>query len=385
MNDKPTALTATIVFESCAVNRDENVAGNIQAVKKLRRHDGVYTFISRNSIRHHLFNALKQKHGWKEATVVVGKSREKKVIQFDIRKEGIHKSQELDFFGYMYTDEPFPVTRKAPVGLTKAVSLEKWEGDMAFYANHDLVQRAKMSYGEEAQPNPFSKEEHLSLYKYSVVVDLCRVGKDVAIIPEDAIPEDKNGKELEFFGFSLRKANGEIHIEDKNDEYEKVGEIRIDSIQNKYYKVELILEPKERAKRVCEFMDVVLNGFQISSSTESWPLEPVFAVVAFTKIPITIFNPYVNLSSTGKIDLSFINHVQGNSNIVDFKVFAPSNFVDWNNLCKDTQNIIIEDYGKLMKWVKEEICEIYNVSENDLQCERKHDPSDTLSDGEMYR
>ncbi|MCD6552065.1 type I-B CRISPR-associated protein Cas7/Cst2/DevR, partial [Thermotoga sp.] len=173
------AITATVVFEASAVNRDENIANNIQSLKKLRRNDGVYTFFSRASMRHHIFNALVKKHGWKPAKV----AKDRDVIQFDILDESILTSEELDFFGYMKTlgSGNISISRKAPVGMTKAISLERWEGDMAFYANHDLVQRAR-EIGENADPNPFSKEEHLSLYKYSVVVDLENIGKERIVI-----------------------------------------------------------------------------------------------------------------------------------------------------------------------------------------------------------
>lgn len=195
------AITTTVVFEASAVNRDEKIADNVQSLKKLRREDGVYTYFSRSSMRHHIFNALVKKHGWKPARV----TKDKGVIQFDIFEESIATSEELDFFGYMRTAGDISFARKAPVGMTKAISLESWEGDMAFYANHDLVERARKS-GQNADPNPFAKEEHFSHYKYSVTVDLERIGKEVHILPQKT--KQKKGKQKEgskLFGISLEE------------------------------------------------------------------------------------------------------------------------------------------------------------------------------------
>jgi len=307
------AITTTVVFEASAVNRDENIANNVQSLKKLRRKDGVYTYFSRSSMRHHIFNALVKKHGWKPARV----TKDRDVIQFDIFEESIATSEELDFFGYMRTGD-INIARKAPVGMTKAVSLESWEGDMAFYANHDLVERARKS-GQSADPNPFAKEEHFSHYKYSVTVDLERVGKEVHILPKE-IKVKNVRKKLEealdrFLGIELKElirdrvfSGGEGKAE-----FEDMGEA---------YRIVFDLNEEEKKRRLKEFFDVIINGFEIHSSTESWSASPVFVIVASTKMPVTLFNPYVQLND-GKVDLRSLSQVvEGNTNILDYRIWA---------------------------------------------------------------
>jgi len=186
------ALTFTLVFEGAALNRDEKIGGNIASIKKLNRYgfDGqqrTHSFISRESIRHHLFHTLCQNPDTKWTPSEV--TAQNKVVQFDLRKSNILNSPELDAFGYMYTQGGSnAITRKAPVTLTKAVALEPWEGDMQFNANHDMARRADVS------PNPTNKEENQSMYKFSLTIDLDRFGKDSWVM--NSCEDNKEEKKL---------------------------------------------------------------------------------------------------------------------------------------------------------------------------------------------
>lgn len=344
------AISATIVFEASAVNRDENIGGNIQSLKKLRREDGVYTFFSRAFLRHHLFNALVKKYGWKPAKVLAKVRREKVVVQFNVLEDSILSSEELDFFGYMYTDG-ITFTRKAPVGMTKAVSLERWEGDMAFYANHDLVQRAREE-GFGAEPNPFSKEEHLSLYKYSVTIDLERIGECEVMIPKEKEKENGNKKEKKKErgnkkGYEMKRIFG---VDFNNLKAQKVitmekGEIRLEE-HDDFYKIKLSLKEEEKTRRIEQFLDVVLNGFEIHSSTESWSTSPLLLVVATTKIPVVIFDPYVRLSGK-KIRLDLLENAFKNTNIEECRIWYDPRIVE-GKVSEEAK--VCSDLKELAKW-----------------------------------
>jgi len=183
-------IAVTIIFDGAALNRDEKIGGNIQSIKKLNVNGKITSFISRPAMRHYLFNTLIRSASWKQA-IVTGQGQ---VAQFDILQDDILTSEELDAFGYMFTiSGENSITRKAPVGLTKAVSLSSYEQDMAFYANHDLVQRANKQ-GLAITPNPFQREEHNAFYKASFTIDSKILGEDIWVVKEKPSYDNVNKK-----------------------------------------------------------------------------------------------------------------------------------------------------------------------------------------------
>jgi len=220
-------ITATVIFEASALNRDEKIGGNIPSIKKLtRKGNQAYSFISRVAIRHYLFTTLNKLYpqDWQPAPVILSGSGDKKVVQFDITKANILTHAELDAFGYMFTiGKQSSITRKAPVGITKAVSLEPWEGDMQFNANHDLVNRPEARLAG-ATPDPVNREEHLSLYKVSFTIDVEKLGRDEWWIYGYDFHED--AKTLVLY---LSPSGAEIVLKnvEKDEETFKIGEDRI--------------------------------------------------------------------------------------------------------------------------------------------------------------
>ena len=99
-------------------------------------------------------------------------SVDKKVVQFSAETT-IKDYPELDFFGYMKTTKgENSKNRSAIVRLSNAVSLETFKGDLEFLTNKGLADRA----GEF--PNIAQAEIHKSYYKYTLTIDLDKIGVD---------------------------------------------------------------------------------------------------------------------------------------------------------------------------------------------------------------
>jgi CRISPR-associated protein Cas7/Cst2/DevR subtype I-B len=179
-------VTVTVIFDGAALNRDEKIGGNILSIKKLNVNGEVRSFIGKPAIRHYMFQTLHRSCNWTPAKV----TGQGQVVQFDLTQNDILSSPELDLFGYMFTIGRQAITRKSPLGITKAVALSPYEADLAFYANHDLVARGKQE-GLNVSPSPVNKEEHNSFYKVSFTLDAEMVGKDIWIVEDCKYENDK--------------------------------------------------------------------------------------------------------------------------------------------------------------------------------------------------
>lgn len=263
-------ITITVIYPGHALNRDEKIGGNILSIKKLTKGGEVYSFISRSAIRHYIFQTLVRAHQgkppWEPAPVIESGTGGKKVVQFDLSRASILTHAELDVFGYMATfgKGESAVTRKSIIGITKAVSLEPYMGDMAFYANHDLVERS-LREGGSATPNPFSREEHTAYYKVSFVIDVDRLGREEHIV--DSEP-------------SVGETSGE-------------GEVKVHKLEGKKHKVSYRLFSDSRKKRLLDLLEVLHDGIIAQTSGEANTLIPIAFAAAFVKVPVVLLDPYI--------------------------------------------------------------------------------------------
>ncbi|HOQ50815.1 MAG TPA: type I-B CRISPR-associated protein Cas7/Cst2/DevR [Candidatus Atribacteria bacterium] len=311
-------ITLTVIFESSALNRDEKIGGNILSIKKLKMGDKIVSFIGKPAIRHYLFETLVKSYNWKPS-LVTGQGD---VVQFDITKDDILTSPELDAFGYMYTiGNQASITRKAPVGITKAISLDPYEGDMAFYANHDLVNRG-IKQGLSVTPNPYNKEEHFSFYKVSFAIDVDILGKDGWITEE---PKFDNGIiEIRLSDNDRKEVKNAKPVDIENNRYTVEGGtiewLKI-SDSNKY-KVTFEVSEEEKKKRIMEILNAIKNGLYAQSSNESNTIVPLFLIAGYVKVPSPVFHPYLELSRVGEKTYEVMGISDAlNNGWIDGKVF----------------------------------------------------------------
>jgi len=181
-NLKPQGLTISVIFDAMSLNYGEGV-GNISELKKLSKSGELLSYESRQAIRYDIYRMLRELFNTdvdKEEPLTA----EQDVVQFK-PEANIKDYVEVDLFGYMKTEKnKGSLTRPAVVRISPAISLEPMFLDVEFGTNLNFAKRAGVN------PNPFQFEHHLSLYSYTITIELDRVGED----PNDAIslePQEK--------------------------------------------------------------------------------------------------------------------------------------------------------------------------------------------------
>lgn len=373
-NQKFKDITVTIIFEGAALNRDEKIGGNIQSIKKLTIGDKVVSFISRPAIRHYLFNTLVQSfpEDWKSAMITA----QGEVAQFDIIKDDIFSSAELDSFGYMYTiGGESSITRKAPVGITKAISFLIYNQDMSFYTNHNLVHRANEE-GFNMTPNPFQREENNSYFKLSFTIDSKMIGEDVILVNNKPNFDEEKG----ILFIEIKEKTGlvkefkNVVKEEEKEEYiiknceQEIGKIKVEEKSNNIFKVHLILSEEIKKRRICQILEAIRNGLVAHSSGEDNTIIPLFMIAAPVKVPSPIFHPYIDLIlENNKLKVIGISDCIKNSWIINNKVYIQdSERLQVDKLSLNKDNLKDNLYEKWDDFLKD--CGLKNCS-----CESNND------------
>ncbi|MCD6484774.1 MAG: hypothetical protein J7L47_06655, partial [Candidatus Odinarchaeota archaeon] len=169
---------------------------------------------------------------------------------------------------------------------------------------------------DDSNPNPYNRQEHKSLYKYSVVIDLERIGKD-----------DENSK--------------------------------------------IALEDEEKVKRICQLLEAIKNlHHQIMAYRE--PLYPLFIAAAHLKYGSPIFHNYVELKYN-KEKKAVINGELFENGLEHAKKIAKNGNerIIWGMLKGagalhlDIEGVETNSAGKpidVIEKVKNWVCEIYEVN-----------------------
>ncbi|HPE70128.1 MAG TPA: type I-B CRISPR-associated protein Cas7/Cst2/DevR [Thermotogota bacterium] len=333
------SLTISMAFNGAAINRDEKIGGTVLSIKKLSKNKKAHSVLSKPSQRYHLFQTLvhlnPQDPDWTPCEVV----REKEVVQFDLSKRNILNSAELDLFGYMNTT--LMLMRKSPLGLTKALSIEEWRGDMLFYANHDLVKRAN------ATPNPYSKEEHETLFETTFTLDTLRLGKDQWKV-KDGKPTYKDGVLLIEHG---NKGVDTIRMEGMEKVQEGIfqdasgSKVSLSS-DGKFLVVDFQLSPEKKKDRIQALLFALKNGIQYQVSGESVGIVPAFFLAATLQVPVPVFHRFLKAGETpGSLDGHSIQNALENEYILDFFLQDKQNLLD--HPC-DGNDKRVEDWGKFV-------------------------------------
>ena len=320
-NKKKGFLTLTVIFEAMSLNRDEG-AGNFQTLHTIRRKNGVYTFMSRQALTYAVRKCLIESGEWREAPVFSSQD----VVQYDLKRASVYTHPELDLFGYMYTlGGENAVTRPAPVTFTHAISIEPYEGDAGFYANHEMVRRGLGEGQKDATPNPFNRQEHLSLYKYSVLIDLERIGNEpdmrseiLRIFNTIRQPSGKNNNEkinsLKSIAKGIGISDEQVKSKDNITELQNFIIDKCIDFLNTHYSTKIETSSNGLENKIEKIANYLGNPIEVNSKTERlsqlldaikylahqiqgvrWSLVPLFVVGAHIKYGSPLFHNFVEL------------------------------------------------------------------------------------------
>ena len=324
-------LTLTIITQKAtSLNYGENI-GNVSILKKLSLGDNSQvTYVSDKALKYEIRRKGKEEKGWRlldeeVKELVKGSLKNKKLDVDDFGKVLLQTYEEFDLFGGLLTNLKGveskkvelsygdSVKRTAPVKLTYAFSISKFQGDMDFMNNIDAYNRY-IKYIEQKEAQVITQsEQHTAHYYYTIAIDLDRIG----------VWEPEIGTEE-------------------------------------------VISAEERAKRVKDLLDIIRTlSRQIRGRYEN--LSPIFVIGGIYKVKNPFFMGSVSAKETedGKLLLDI-------NRLLDCKGIIPEEHRD-NTLCgllsgyfaneeEIREKLNCKSVGEVFEELKKKVEAIYGVS-----------------------
>jgi CRISPR-associated protein Cst2 len=187
-------LTLTIITQrATSLNYGENI-GNVAILKKLSLGDNSQiTYVSDKALKYDIRRKGKEEKGWRlldeKVKELIEKSKDGKKLNVDkFAKELVQEYQEFDLFGGLLTNLKGAdgkkvelsygdsVKRTAPVKITYAYSISKFQGDMDFMNNIEAYNRYIRHIEQKDAQVITQSEQHTTHYYYTVAIDLDGIG-----------------------------------------------------------------------------------------------------------------------------------------------------------------------------------------------------------------
>jgi CRISPR-associated protein Cst2 len=325
-------LTLTIITQrATSLNYGENI-GNVSILKKLSLGDNSQiTYVSDKALKYDIRRKGKEEKGWRlldeKVKELIEKSKDGKKLNVDkFAKELVQEYQEFDLFGGLLTNLKGAdgkkvelsygdsVKRTAPVKITYAYSISKFQGDMDFMNNIEAYNRYIRHIEQKDAQVITQSEQHTAHYYYTIAIDLDRIG----------VWETENGTE------------------------EEKG-----------------IPAEEKAKRVRDLLDIIRTlSRQIRGRYEN--LSPIFVIGGIYKVKNPFFMGCIGAKETedGKLLLDV-------NKLLDCKGIIPEEERD-NTLCgllsgffaneqEIREKLNCKSVGEVFEELKNRVGEIYGV------------------------
>lgn len=208
-------LTLTIITQrATSLNYGESI-GNVSILKKLSLGDNSQiTYVSDKALKYDIRRKGKEEKGWRllneKVKELIEKSKDGKKLNVDkFAKELVQEYQEFDLFGGLLTNLKGAdgkkielsygdsVKRSAPVKITYAYSISKFQGDMDFMNNIEAYNRYIRHIEQKDAQVITQSEQHTAHYYYTIAIDLDRIGVwETENGTEEVIPAEERAKRV---------------------------------------------------------------------------------------------------------------------------------------------------------------------------------------------